>query len=116
VAHEEIIFHSGTVFDGHAFLPAGTCVKVASGTISAVGPAAEMATAGGSREPAAARRASLVDLQGGTLLPGFIDAHMHRRRCGPLSSRVLKPRGEATRWVMSRTAALRLCGGLVSGG
>jgi hypothetical protein len=61
----EILFHHGTVFDGRAFLPEGTCVRVRDGKITAVGPAP------------AAGRAELVDLGGGTLLPGFIDAHAH---------------------------------------
>ena len=28
ITGEEIIFHNGTVFDGQAFLPPGTCVRV----------------------------------------------------------------------------------------
>jgi predicted amidohydrolase YtcJ len=70
MAAEEIVFRNGTVFDGRTFLPEGTCVRVSGGTIVAVGPAAEIANGplGG---------VSLVDLDGGTLLPGFIDAHVH---------------------------------------
>jgi hypothetical protein len=62
---DEVVFHNGTVFDGRAFLPAGTCVRVSGGRISEVAP---LASAG---------RAEPVDLHGGTLLPGFIDAHVH---------------------------------------
>jgi predicted amidohydrolase YtcJ len=65
---EEVVFHNGTVFDGRAFLPPGTCVRVAGGRITAVGPC-ESASQPGSAEP--------VDLEGGTLLPGFVDAHAH---------------------------------------
>ncbi|MGE5137813.1 MAG: amidohydrolase, partial [Gemmatimonadota bacterium] len=61
----EVLFHGGTVFDGRNFLPAGTCVRVRDGQITEVGPAA------------ASGAAELVDLAGGTLLPGFIDAHAH---------------------------------------
>ncbi len=61
----EVLFRGGTVFGGHGFLPEGTCVRVRSGKITEVGPAA------------AAGAADLVDLAGGTLLPGFIDAHAH---------------------------------------
>jgi predicted amidohydrolase YtcJ len=75
-AGEEIIFHNGAVFDGHAFLPAGTAVRVNGGKITGIGPAAELAAAGGGRL-AGLHGANLVDLQGGTLLPGFIDAHVH---------------------------------------
>jgi predicted amidohydrolase YtcJ len=64
----EILFRNGTVFDGHRFLPAGTCVRVRGGRITGVGPAESLGSLG-SAEP--------VDLDGGTLLPGFIDAHAH---------------------------------------
>ena len=64
----DILFRNGTVFDGHRFLPAGTCVRVRGGRITGVGPAESLGPLG-SAEP--------VDLDGGTLLPGFIDAHAH---------------------------------------
>jgi predicted amidohydrolase YtcJ len=62
----ELAFRNGTVFDGTRFLPAGTAVRVSGGRITEVGP--EAGPLGG---------AELIDLQGGTLLPGFIDAHVH---------------------------------------
>ncbi len=65
LAGAELVFHNGTVFDGHRFLPAGTAVRVRGEKIAAVGPA----------QPADG--AIPVDLAGGTLLPGFIDAHVH---------------------------------------
>ena len=65
-----LLFRNGTVFDGRRFLPAGTCVRVRGGRITGVGPAwTRLGRARGSAEP--------VDLDGGTLLPGFIDAHAH---------------------------------------
>ncbi|MGI9009198.1 MAG: amidohydrolase [Streptosporangiaceae bacterium] len=63
----ELAFCNGTVFDGTRFWPAGTVVRVSGGRISAVGDAAGTRLDG----------AELVDLGGGTLLPGFIDAHVH---------------------------------------
>jgi predicted amidohydrolase YtcJ len=69
-AQDEIVFRNGTVFDGHRFLPPGTCVRVRGGRITAVGPA-------GSPSAAPIDAAETVDLDGGTLLPGFIDAHVH---------------------------------------
>jgi predicted amidohydrolase YtcJ len=63
--NEEVVFHNGTIFDGRAFLPAGTCVRAVGGRITEVGPPRPL----GSAEP--------VDLEGGTLLPGFVDAHAH---------------------------------------
>jgi predicted amidohydrolase YtcJ len=67
----ELLFRNGTVFDGSRFLPPGTCVRVSRGTVTGVGPAEALQPSGrpGAAEP--------VDLDGGTLLPGFIDAHAH---------------------------------------
>jgi predicted amidohydrolase YtcJ len=62
---EELVFHHGTVFDGRRFLPEGSTVRVRGGRIAGVGPAGPL----GNAVP--------VDLGGGTLLPGFIDAHVH---------------------------------------
>jgi predicted amidohydrolase YtcJ len=67
-ASEEILFYNGAVFDGHRFLRSGTGVRVRAGRIAGVGPAESLGPLG-SAEP--------VDLAGGTLLPGFIDAHAH---------------------------------------
>ena len=65
--NDEMVFHNGTVFDGRAFLPAGTCVRVGGGRITGVGPGPGGRL--GKAEP--------IDLAGGTLLPGFVDAHAH---------------------------------------
>jgi hypothetical protein len=62
---DDVVFHNGTVFDGSRFLPEGTCVRVRAGRIIEVAPVASVG------------RAEPVDLHGGTLLPGFIDAHAH---------------------------------------
>ena len=61
-----IVFRNGSVFDGSRFLRAGTCVRIRNGRITHVGPREAVP---GPAEP--------VDLAGGTLLPGFIDAHVH---------------------------------------
>ncbi len=61
---QNTFFSNGTVFDGHRFLDAGTGILVRGGRIAAVGSAPPA-----SSEP--------VDLQGGTLVPGFIDSHAH---------------------------------------
>jgi predicted amidohydrolase YtcJ len=60
-----IWFRNGSVFDGTRFLPRGTSVLVRDGRIVA---AATDVDAG---------HAEVVDLDGGTLLPGFIDSHAH---------------------------------------
>ncbi|HEX5190182.1 MAG TPA: amidohydrolase [Streptosporangiaceae bacterium] len=62
----ELAFFNGAVFDGARFLPPGTVVRVSNGSITGL-------EAGG--EPL--RGAEPVDLAGGTLFPGFIDAHVH---------------------------------------
>jgi predicted amidohydrolase YtcJ len=60
-----ILFTGGSVFDGTRFLERGTRVLVTGGQISAVGTDVEPGMA------------DVVDLDGGTLLPGFIDSHAH---------------------------------------
>jgi predicted amidohydrolase YtcJ len=79
MAGEEIVFLNGTVFDGHTFLPEGTCVRVRNGKVTAVGSAADLGREPGAGASASSglARANAVDLAGGTLLPGFIDAHVH---------------------------------------
>jgi predicted amidohydrolase YtcJ len=60
-----IFFTGGSVFDGSRFLAPGTAVLAEGGRISAVGTDITPGSA------------DVVDLAGGTLLPGFIDAHAH---------------------------------------
>ncbi len=94
----ELLFCNGTVFDGRRFLD-GSAVRVRDGRITAV----ERGVSGG-RPPRPAKRpaagdsgpATVVDLNGGTLLPGFIDAHVHpvfggerMRRCDLSEARSL---------------------------
>ncbi len=67
-ASHELAFFNGAIFDGSRFAPAGTVVRVSNGTITYVG-SGEGAGPLASAEP--------VDLRGGTLFPGFIDAHVH---------------------------------------
>jgi hypothetical protein len=64
VAGKGIVFRNGSVFDGERFLPPGTAVLVQAGRIAEVGT--ELTP-----------NAEVVDLDGGTLLPGFIDSHAH---------------------------------------
>jgi predicted amidohydrolase YtcJ len=60
-----ILFTNGSVFAGGGFAPRGASVLIKGTRIAAVGATIEP---GG---------AEVVDLDGGTLLPGFIDAHAH---------------------------------------
>ena len=66
----DLIFCNGTIFDGHEFLPAGTAVRVRAGEH-------RRGRAGRGRPGRRRPGTEIVDLAGGTLLPGFIDAHMH---------------------------------------
>lgn len=83
----DTLFVNGSVFDGFRYGP-GWSVGVQAGRIAAVGP-----------DLASARDAQteVVDLAGGLLLPGFVDAHIHpvqggleRARCdlSPVYGRV----------------------------
>jgi predicted amidohydrolase YtcJ len=65
LAGKELAFRNGTVFDGSQFLPAGSGVRIRGGKITEVGPLGPPSGA------------DSVDLHGGTILPGFIDAHAH---------------------------------------
>ena len=89
---DEILFRNGAVFDGTRFLPAGTCVRIRAGRIVEVGPAASP----GAAEP--------VDLGGGTLLPGFIDAHAHPVFAGYQLRRCDLNAGPSTRPTTSRSS------------
>ena len=64
-----LLFVNGRVFDGHRYVGAA-CVAVRGGRIVAVGDREDAAAA-------LARGAQEVDLEGGLLLPGFQDAHVH---------------------------------------
>jgi predicted amidohydrolase YtcJ len=64
-----ILFTNGSVFVGGDFAPRGTSVLIKGNRIAAVG------TAVGAADES--RGAEVVDLDGGTLLPGFIDSHAH---------------------------------------
>jgi predicted amidohydrolase YtcJ len=86
-ADTELLFCNGTVFDGHRFLPPGSAVRVRGGRITGLEtqtgqPSGHAGNGQGAAVSVASRagragRATIVDLGGGTLLPGFIDAHVH---------------------------------------
>jgi len=59
------VFVNGTVFDGHRYLGSAGPVVIERGRILSLGDA---------DAPAGAR---VVDLDGGLLAPGFVDAHVH---------------------------------------
>ncbi len=66
----DVILHGGPIWTVDELAPSAEAIAIRQGRISAVG----------SREQVMAQRApgtQIVDLQGRTLLPGFIDPHMH---------------------------------------
>jgi len=74
----ELVFYNGAVFDGARFLPDGTVVRVSNGSITAVEPGGTAGSRGTPPGVAGSRGAAEpVDLAGRTLMPGFIDAHVH---------------------------------------
>lgn len=66
----ELIFRNGTVLTMDAARPQAQAVAVADGKILALGSESEL---DGLRTP----QTRVIDLAGGTLLPGLIDPHMH---------------------------------------
>lgn len=66
----DLLFCNGAVFDGTRFLPGGTRVRVSGERITAVD--ADLPAHG----------AEVIDLDGKTLLPGFVDAHVHPVHAG----------------------------------
>lgn len=75
-----LIFRGGRVFtaDGTAE-PIAAAVLVRDGRIAAVGPEDEVVRQAGE---AGAGRTETVDLAGGLLIPGFVDAHVHPVQAG----------------------------------
>lgn len=76
----DVLFTGGRVFTADPAGPYAEAVAVTGGRISAVGPAAEVAALRGPRT-------EVVDLAGGLLLPGFVDAHVHPVMAGMERSR-----------------------------
>jgi hypothetical protein len=66
----QILFHNGIVLTMNPAAPEATALAVSGEKIAAIGGDVEILALGG---PAATR----VDLQGATLMPGFVDAHSH---------------------------------------
>lgn len=65
-----LLLHSGRIFTGSALHPTATAVLVVAGRIHSVGTNEEMFELIGSD-------AQVIDVHGGLITPGFIDAHIH---------------------------------------
>ncbi len=62
-------FVNGTLFDGHQYMGAGSLLVEGGRIATVVGDEAALSGAGS--------HVRVVDLQGGLLAPGFVDAHVH---------------------------------------
>lgn len=82
----EVIFHGGTIHTQDRSAPPAKAVAVANGKVIAVGAAHEVEASAG---PATRR----VNLDGATLIPGFIDAHAHIWKIGHLLTTMADLRG-----------------------
>lgn len=71
----DLILHNGHLITMNAAQPTAQAVAVAGGRIVYVGTDAEARSLAGPRT-------RLIDLQGQTVMPGFIDAHAHMEREG----------------------------------
>lgn len=68
---QTLLMHSGRVFDGESLDPTATALVVSEGRVLAVGTDDEL-----NDHPLAAQ-ARRIDLRGGLVTPGFVDAHVH---------------------------------------
>jgi predicted amidohydrolase YtcJ len=66
-----LILHNATVLTMDPDMPEGGAILIEGDTIAAVGPEAEILALAGTGT-------RLVDLQGATVTPGFVDSHSHR--------------------------------------
>jgi len=82
----DTIYHGGTIITIDDAQPTAEAVAVKDGTILAVGKKADVLKTQGNAT-------KLVDLNGGTMLPGFVDAHGHVMGGGlqALSANILAP-------------------------
>ncbi|REE99709.1 hypothetical protein DFJ69_5223 [Thermomonospora umbrina] len=76
----DLVFLNGRVFTSDPARPYAQAVAVRGGRIAAVGSEAEVARTRGPRT-------EIVDLAGGLVLPGFVDAHVHPIKGGMERSR-----------------------------
>ncbi|HEX2316381.1 MAG TPA: amidohydrolase [Thermomonospora sp.] len=69
-AAPDLLFLGGRVFTADPARPYAQALAVRDGRVAAVGPEADLARTRGPRT-------EIVDLAGGLVLPGFVDAHVH---------------------------------------
>ena len=74
-ATETLIVHGGTIYTGVAATPTVEAIRIEGNRVAAIGALADVRTAG----------ARMLDLHGGTALPGFVDSHVHLPYVGLLA-------------------------------
>ncbi len=82
----DTLFHNGLVWAGQGGPPRPASLAVARGRVVAVGDDGDV-------QGLRTRHTRVVDLAGGTLLPGFTDAHAHIWKIGHLLTTLLDVRG-----------------------
>lgn len=83
----DAIYHGGPIITMDDARPSAQAVAIKDGRILAVGAKVDVESAHKGDSTA------MIDLKGGTLLPGFVDAHSHFSQVGllPLSANLLPP-------------------------
>ena len=94
------VLHNGTLLTQDPARPRAEAIAVSNGRIEAVGSWNEI-------EPLAGAGSKLVDLEGGTLLPGFNDAHVHVWKVGQMLTSILDLRDVASLDELARRVAAR---------
>lgn len=74
-AFADTVFYGGAFFDGSMLLPEGSAIAVTGETIAAV--AVGTGAARGELDGLIGPETTMVDLEGGLVAPGFVDAHVH---------------------------------------
>ena len=83
-----VLFTNGALFDGHRYVGAGEVV-IEAGRVVEVRSGGFEAQASGRLRTSTTEVAEVVDLRGGLLAPGFVDAHTHLDACGARDPEVL---------------------------
>jgi hypothetical protein len=70
----DVIFHNGTIIAIEESLPLAEAIALRNGLIQAVGTSEAILALQGPET-------KMIDLQGRTIMPGFVDPHTHTQRC-----------------------------------
>lgn len=94
----DLVMHSGVVVTAEVDTPPATAIAVRDGRIVAIGGSAELRALAGSRT-------RLVDLAGGSVLPGINDSHLHLQWYAAARARLDLSRATTLEQVLSTVEA-----------